>query len=90
MGEMASIDPEALKAFRSRFIRFNDMLAEERNAMRSAWIGLRDTWHDRKYEELGDSLAQVEAGIDQYLKNTKEYEAHLLRLIDRAEAYLDT
>jgi hypothetical protein len=90
MGEMASVDPEALKAFRSRFIRFNDMLAEERTTIRSAWIGLRDVWHDRKYEELGDSLAQVETGIDQYLKSTKEYETHLLRLIERAQAYLDT
>jgi len=87
---MASVDTEALIAFRARLVRFNSMLAEERTSMRAAWVGLRDTWRDRKYEELGQSLAPLEAGIDQYLKTTDDYEAHLLRLIERAQAYLDT
>jgi hypothetical protein len=81
---------EALIEFRSRFIRFNQMLAEERRTMRASWSGLHDAWRDHKYEELGQSLAQVEAGIDQYLRTTDEYEAHLLRLIEKAQAYLDT
>jgi hypothetical protein len=89
MSKVAS-DLDSLIVFREHLLRFNHTLAEEFASMHSHWQGLGDVWTDAKYQEFGQTLEEVEQGINRYLAATEGHEIYLLRQIETLRAYLDT
>ena len=81
-------DLQAMIEFRSRLIRFNRTLDSEYKMMVAGWRSLGEVWTDQKYAELGTALEDVGRGIDRYLAATDEHEAHLRRLIEAIDAFL--
>jgi hypothetical protein len=90
MSESVVTNVPALTEFRTRLMRFDELLDEEYHAITREWEQLGDVWRDRKYEELGTALQQVGRGIERYLSEAPDHEMHLLRLIERAQEFLDT
>jgi len=89
MSESVVTNVPALIEFRSRLIRFNELLDEEYHAVAREWEQLGDVWRDRKYEELGTALHEVGRGIERYLSEAPDHEMQLRRFIERAQAFLD-
>jgi len=89
MSQRITNDIEALRTFRNRLIAFNRDLAEGLSVMRGSWRDLGDVWRDDLYRQFGDALDEVTPGIDRYLATTEHHEAHLQRLIQRLQDYLD-
>lgn len=83
-------DVQAMIDFRQHLMAFNRDLAEQFASMRTHYQALGDVWTDRKYEEFGQALAEADQGIERYLTATEDQEAHLLRLIERLHAFLET
>lgn len=83
-------DLEALKRFHEHLVRYNQVLAEEFTSIRKHWQSMGDVWRDEKYREFGESLDEVERGIERYLAAAPSHEAHLRKLIEIMGQYLDT
>jgi hypothetical protein len=81
-------DLQAMIDFRSRLMRFNHNLEADYRSMVGAWKQLGEAWDDDKYREFGQALEEVGRGIDRYLAATADHEQHLLRLIERIDAFL--
>lgn len=83
MPERVSADIEALVDFRLHLLQFNSDLGESFANMRAHWRSLAEVWSDDMYHRLGDALAEVLPGLEQYLSATEHHEAYLSQLIER-------
>lgn len=83
-------DVQAMIDFRLHLMKFNRDLADQFASMRTHYQSLGDVWTDRKYDEFGHALAEADQGIERYLAKTEDHEMHLMQLIERLHAFLDT
>jgi hypothetical protein len=83
-------DIEALAEFRAHLMQFNRELTENFATIRSHWRELGEVWRDDMYRLFGEALEEVTPGIEAYLAATEGHEAHLARLIEQLQAYVDT
>jgi len=90
MSDKVTVDLDALIEFRSHLVSFNGTLHEEYSRMKNHWLAMNEVWSDAKYYEFGDALEEVAKGIERYLYVAPSHETHLLNLIERLRAVLDT